>query len=926
VERIVGRERELAAGERLLDGAATGLHAVVLEGDAGIGKSAVWQTLVDRATGLGFRVLSCRPVGAEAKLAFASLADVLEPVVDEGLAALPAPQRSALEVALLRASARGARHDRRAVGTAVCSLLRARAADGPLLVAIDDAQWLDGASAGALAYALRRLETGTARALVSVRTERDGGGDPLDLAGVLGERCTLLELGPLSLSALYHVIRDRLGASFPRPTLRRIAESSGGNPLFALELARALAAHGARPAPGEPLPVPDTLAALLAERIAQQPADVREALLAVASLAEPDTAVVGAALGKRAAAGLETAARSELVTIRGGRVRFTHPLLASTVVSTAAPDARRATHRRLARVVAEPEQQTRQLALAADGPDEAVAARLDASAREANARGAPEVAAELVELARRLTPAGDEEAYARRTLALAEQLFRAGDSDEARRLAEEVIATPGSGTQRARALELVARMLHVTGTSEDAVAHCEAALEATDRDVELEARIHATLALVSWHDFERKREHARLALDLLDALDEPDPTVLGQALMAYAEGEFYTGRGLPHDAVERALALESIAPAPDVADRMTPALGAWLKYEGDFAGARRYLDDARRAALEEGDEGSLPYVVGHLPQLELWTGNWDAAARLAGEHLELAEAAAQPDQRRQALYNVALVHAHRGQVEDACAAANELLREARAVDDRWGESNALSVLGFVDLSRGEPAGAVTHLERNHAIRDELGATEPLRGDADAVEALLELGQVERAERLCDVLTDRARGAGRPTLLAVAACARARVAATTGDLDRAVSELDEALGHHDRVTVPFDLGRTLLIAGQVGRRRGERRAARDALDRARAIFDELGAPLWRDRAETEARRIPIRRAAPTGLTPTEAQVAELAASGKTNREVAQALFMSPRTVEANLARVYRKLGIASRAELGAWASGRPSANP
>jgi len=918
---VVGRERELGAVERLLDASGGAPRALVLEGAAGIGKTSVWQAALERATDRGFRALTCRPVEAEAKLSFASLADLLEPVVDDGLTELPEPQRVALEVALLRAAPRSVPRDRRAIGTAVCSLLRRHALRAPLLVAVDDVQWLDRASSTALAFALRRLDSSDVRVLVTARVEAGAADDQLGLERAFDERSEHVRLGPLSLSGLYHVIRSRLEMRPPRPTVQRIAQASGGNPLFALELARALAESGERPRPGEPLPVPETLSALLLARIGRLPTDARDALLAAAALAEPDASVVEAVLGDGARAALDAAAAADLVTVHAGRIRFRHPLLASAVYASASADERRGMHARLAASVTRPEQQARHLALATTVPHEETAALLEATAREANARGAPESASELLELARRLTPPRETDARARRTLTLAEHVFRAGDSDEARSLALGVLERPVGGSERARAHELLARMLHVTGTPEEAAASCEAALAEAGDDIALRARIHATFALVAWHDFQLKREHARIALELLDEVDDPAPPVLGHALMAYVEGEFYTGRGLPADIVERALELERSAPAPDVADRMTAALGAWLKYQGDFDDARRYLMEAHRAAVEEGDEGSLPYVVGHLPQLELWTGDWDEAERRAAEHLELAEATAQPSQRRQALFNVALVHVHRGQVDDARASAGTLLLEARETGDRWDESNALTVLGLLELSLGNPAEAARHLAESRAIREELGTAEPLRANADEVEALLELGELDTAAAACGLLSTRARDAGRTALLAVAACARARVAAATGDLDLALTELDEAFALHDEVTVPFDLARTLLAVGQVRRRRGERKAAREAFDRAHGLFEELGARLWSERAEAESRRIPIRRGAPAELTPTEAQVAELAAAGRTNREVAHALFMSPRTVEANLSRVYRKLGIRSRAELGAWASER-----
>ena len=233
------------------------------------------------------------------------------------------------------------------------------------------------------------------------------------------------------------------------------------------------------------------------------------------------------------------------------------------------------------------------------------------------------------------------------------------------------------------------------------------------------------------------------------------------------------------------------------------------------------------------------------------------------------------------------------------------------------------MIGFLELSLGEAAPAANHLSRSLTLRESLGTVEPLRSQADCVEALLQLGQVDQAADVDAVLSERALITNREPLLAVAARSRALLAAARGDLDGAGKALGEANAHHDRVTVPFDMARTLLVAGQLSRRRGERRVARDELERARATFQQLGAPLWEARAQAELRRIPVRRGAPTEMTPTEQSVADLAASGRTNREVAKELFISPKTVEVNLARVYRKLGVTSRAQLGAVMAARRS---
>jgi ATP/maltotriose-dependent transcriptional regulator MalT len=909
---VIGRERELAAVERLLATDEQELRALVFEGEPGIGKTTLWQAAVAAAPG---RVLSCRPAEAETKLSYASVADLVGRIVDDELPSLPEPQRVAVDVALLRASSGGPPPDRRAVATGVHSVLRAAAAAAPLVLAIDDVQWLDAASAAVLAFALRRLADVAVRVVLTVRVAGGLAPDPLDLERTLPGRVERVPLAPLSLSGLHHMIRERLGVTFPRPTLTRIAQASGGNPLFALELARALTEVEAQPVPGEPLPVPDTLAALMATRIARLPAAAREALLAAACLSTPTVDEVAAVGG--GGASLEPAQRADVVAIDDeGRIRFMHPLLASTVYSSASVARRRAMHAALAEVVPELEERARHLALAVDRPDERVAAQLSGAARAADRQASPHAAVELAELALRLTEPDDDEARARRSFELAEHLFRAGDAAGCRRLLEELVDEMPHGALRARALELLARTLHVGGTAAEAVRRCEEALADAADDAALRARIHATFARVEYDDFDLARRHARAALDLLETMDEPDPEVLGQALCAEVGVRFTAGEPLPLDLVERALELERIAPAPDVADRMSAALGVWLKVDGDFENARRWLEVTYRTAVDEGDDASLPYALSHLPQLEIWTGHWTEAERRAREHLELAEETGQIDQRRQALYNLAYVLAHLGRVDAARAAADELLAEGEAAGDVWSTANALAVLGFLELSLGNPATAADVLRRNLELRDAIGTDEPLRAQSELAQALVELGDVDEAAGVVSSFETRVRRSGRRPLLALAAAARARLAAARGDLDGASAALDEAIAEHERTPVPFDRARTLLVLGQVQRRRGERRAARATLQQAQSVFEELGAPLWAERAAAEARRVPIRRGAAEDLTPTEEQVALLAASGRTNRDVAQTLFMSPKTVEANLTRIYRKLGIGSRAELGA----------
>ena len=358
-------------------------------------------------------MLSARPAEAERELSFSGLGDLLAPALDR-VEALSPPRRRALEVALLLASDEQTAPDPRALGLATLDLLRLLAEEEPLLVAVDDTQWLDPPSRETLAYALRRLDREPIALLAACRPGADALGD--------SERVVV---GPLSVGALHELIRNRIGA-VPRPTLVRVHETSGGNPFFALELVRAL--EGRELPPGEALPVPATLSALTASRFERLGAEAREALLYVAALARPTREVVTAAVGEHAGSALRAAAAAGVIEADGSRLRFTHPLLASVRYGSATRDERARVHRRLAGLVTDAEERGRHLGAAATAPDAGVAAALDEAAAAARARGTPAAAAELAESAVRLTPADDPASGLRRIGTAADHHFAAGST------------------------------------------------------------------------------------------------------------------------------------------------------------------------------------------------------------------------------------------------------------------------------------------------------------------------------------------------------------------------------------------------------------------------------------------------------------------------------------------------------------------
>ena len=452
-EELIGREAELDAIGAFLEGVRADAGALALEGAVGVGKTALWLAALEPARERGFRVLEARPAEAEARLAFAALADLLGGVLDEVLQALPGPQGDALRVALLNARPGPDGLDERAVGMGLLGSLRALGAAGPVLVAVDDVQWLDPASASVLSFAWRRLRGEPVGLLVTHRL-----GEPMPPAlGAAGR----LAVGPLSLGAVHRMLHARLGVVLPRPVLRRVHDVAGGNPLFALELGRALVRGGVTPAPGEPLRVPDRLLELVRGRLVALPARTRGALATVAALSQPTPALLARAGAEPEV--LRPAIEAHVLVAERDRVRFTHPLLASTAYEEADPLARQALHRRLAELVGDPEEAALHLALAAEGPDEAVASALEEAAAHAGARGATAAAADLCDRALRLTPSGDAGSLHRRMLAAGRLRFTVGDMAGATELVERAVATAPGGAHRAEALAALWRLLLWSG-------------------------------------------------------------------------------------------------------------------------------------------------------------------------------------------------------------------------------------------------------------------------------------------------------------------------------------------------------------------------------------------------------------------------------------------------------------------------------
>lgn len=894
---LIAREDELARIERFIAGDP---HVLLIRGVAGIGKTVLWQESVRRARERGWAVLVAAPASAEARLSFAALGDLLAPVASAVLPALAAPQRAALEVALSLAAPEGRRPDGTAVARAALGALRAAAEARPVLVAIDDVQWLDAPSALTVAFALRRLRDKRIHVVLSQRTASAGdpfpiglerpapAGDPERDSGAI----EVVELGPLSLGAIAHLIRERAGLALPRPVVRRIHETAHGNPLLALELAGALRRHGATLRPGAPLPVPAAYEELVRERVAILPVATRRALVELAALTQPDAALLDVdALGPAFANGL--------IEREGDRVRFTHPLLGAAVYAQARRSEARDAHLRLAPRVPTLEQRARHLALAAEGPDDAVASELDAAAADALARGAPSGAAEILERAFELTPVDDADARARRAAEAADAYYRSGDAPRAFAVAERAIAALPSGAARAgvlcwladarHSIELADRALAEGGLDERIrarafVARSEARLIADDlRGALDDARAALTAATAAGDEATRSR--AMNHVGFLGAMAGLDESV---ALLARA-------------------AEEEPSRPPSLVYGPTTALGVVRLWRDELDEARIILEGRMAIAAERGDEHARAQLAERLARVEIRSGAWERALEWIDESTAIREGAGMPT-ARVTLALRSVVEASRGELADATANAERCLAELRTVDPQGIHEQAVYALGFAHLQAGRYADAAEELGALSAALERAGVGEPgiVGHHADELEALVLAGHAERArERIAEV-ERRGRERDRPREIVAALRARAL-------LDGSVADAEAALAECARLPIPLERARTLLVLGTLQRRAKRWGEARRRLGEAIAELDRLGARALAERARSELARVGGRTAA-GALTETERRVAELAARGRTNKEIAAEVFLSIRGVEANLSRVYEKLGVRSRAEL------------
>ncbi len=898
---IVGREAELEALARWFDGPQPAL--LEIEGEAGIGKTTLWEEAVRIARDAGCLVLFCRPAEVETTVSYGALASLVGPALESHEEETASPRLRALEGALRLRDLPVSSLDETAVALGTLSVLRAATARQRVVVAVDDAQWLDASTRAVLTYALRNLRSGDD--VFAVVASRSGAGDgALALAGCELARATQrIRPGPLSVGALHRLVRGRLDTPLSRPTLIRLHAVSGGNPLHAIELARVLVRAGPNQ---EVLEVPGSLADALRARIAPLSPRARRLLVAVAAAGNPRPELL-ARLGE--AAEIDEAVDHGALMLVDGAVRFSHPLLSSTVYGDAGELLRSRVHFQLAELVESKEERARHLALAGSGPDESVATELEAAAVTACRRGAHATGAGLFEHAANITPADRESEAARRLLSAADAHFRVGDPDRARQHLEMLVAR--IGPVRFEALWRLGLLLDETQGGEAPIEIFERALETDDPAVASLAHRGLAQSLYFLGRLDRALDHADESVRAAEALVEQ--ATLAYALATQAFMRRLAGHPGWKQSLERGLALERSVELPDLD-------GCPSAFAADIERLALELDEARDSygatltrAIDRGDVRTEAWCRFGLAAVELACGS-SSADEHARELWDFAEQTG--FLRLPALRIAAHLALHRGDADEARSLLRRASGDAELADELHNLRCALQLEGLLELSLGDPAGAIGPLRRARLIAGQMSVREPslLLFMLDEVEALAATGDPSAAAEVLREFEDRCAASDAPWLAPLVGRARGLVEAALRDLDAAVEALSAAVELESVLPLPLERARTRLALGRVLRRAQQRSSAHAMLTSALEQFEALGAALWAERAREELARIGGRASSRHDLTPTEQRIAELVAEGLTNRDVASALFVTPKTVESALTRIYRKLGVRSRTAL------------
>lgn len=881
-----GRAAERARIEGLLADARSGQSgALVICGAPGSGKTALLAHAVERAE--GFDVLQAAGIEAESQISFSGLDELLSPVV-ELVDEIPAPQREAFRAAFDLASS--AKLARGAVFRAVLSILAAAAESRPILCVVDDAHMVDPASASALAFAARRVKAEGIAMLFAVGEEA-----PSSLAGL-----EKLFLDGLDAEAARELLQERACAEVAPEVARRVADAAGGNPRALVDAAAALSAHEL--AGHVPLPIPLPVGAAVDSRYLSSAASLSPgAHDALVTAAAADTQTLRAIAQEGAVSGVTPAAleeceAAELIAFEDGRLKFRHALIREAVYHAASPLKQRAAHRALA-AASSGERRALHLAAAATGPDETVASELEAAAETALHRGSHVVASNWFLRAASFSPV--REAWVRRVYRAADAAWRGGHSTRAEQLAAQAGEAVEDPTLRADLEHLRAKIELESQREASAYRRLvEEAKRVEDADAERAAGLLTTAVAVA--PLEERTAIARRAYELAPR-DRGEAELQATVALARALIE----AGMHRESIDLLARARSLIEANHELAKDPEALlayaDAFVKVDGHDGEVTQLVERAVAIARDRGALGSLSLALLQTARLDLAAGRWVDAYAAGSEALQLARDAEQTRTSADALALLARLDALRGH-------SSECRRRIAEIENLAGSDSTPAgietTLGLLALARGDVGEAVARLEGGVPERA-----------PDLVEAYVRAGRGEDARRAAAI--EAARESVRPWTRVRAAWAEALVV-----VDREYEEVfAAAMAVLDPLTSghSFERARLLLNWGERLRRSGLRIDAREHLRAAHDVFELLGAEPWAERARAELRASgeTARRRNPSSLdelTPQELQVLREIAAGATYRQAAQNLFLSPKTIEYHLHKIYRKLDVQSRQEL------------
>jgi DNA-binding CsgD family transcriptional regulator len=908
-DMLLGRDHEQLALVRLLEkarGGDSGVLAVV--GEAGVGKSALLGYAEEQASGM--QLLRARGVQSEAHIPFGGLLELLRPALPL-IGRIPGPQAAALEsaLALRPATAQG----RFAVGAATLSLLATYSDAAPVAVLVDDAHWLDGSSADALLFAFRRLIADPVAVILAVR---EGESSLLD-----GADLTTLRLGGLDRASAAELLRRQTGEPLTQDLADRLHHETGGNPLALLALGEELGRLAGLP-PGAPLAAGTGLGSVYLLRFLSLPQRTRDVLVLAAAIDSGEVSVLARAAP---ALGLDLsdlipAEAAALITVNDSRIEFRHPLVRSAIYGDCLAGRRREVHRAVAGALpdADVDRRAWHLALASFGPDDAASSALEQAGLRAGQRSAYEVSSRAFERAARLAP--EEARQARLHFAAADAAWLGG-------LAGRAVALLDEARGHTPAPDLAVRIEQLRGhiaTRRGPIAEAQQILLAAAEQsapIDLERAVVILAEAVDASFYAGDAATMRLAAERAASLvpDVRDDRTAFFVLCSQGMALIFSGEGERGAAAMRA-AVEVLEHSDELRD--DPRLLAWAAMgplwlrEANIG--RPLADQALALARRTSAVGVLPFVLTHVATDRTGTDRWAEAQAGFHEAIGLARETGQRTDLGYSLARLAHLEARQGRSQQSRVHASEALSLSREMGLGLSEVWAIAALGELDLALGHPEAALAHFEEQRAaLRSRCILDVDLSPAPELVEVYLRLGRSQEAAQAAGDFERDADAKAQPWALARAARCRGLLAAE-GKSDR---HFEDALTLHAQTPDTFEAGRTHLAYGARLRRQRQRFRAREQLRAAVGAFDRLGADPWSEmaRAELAATGETARRRDVTtlnDLTPQELQIALSLAEGRTTRETAAALFLSPKTIEYHLHNVYRKLSIRSRSELKA----------